>query len=100
MCSKQATEPIFESSSMIQASNVTRPSLSGRPPYPTLRSLGSPSGIFTPASTASKARPFLLKISHAAALACSPKFQVESTIGLVLFMGAVIFSPRDSLLNA
>ena len=69
----------------MHASSVTRPSLSGRPPYPTLRSVGSPSGIFTPASTASRARPLFFRISHAAPFALTPKFQVERTIGLFTF---------------
>ena len=43
---------------------------------------GLPSGILTPASTASSACPLLLRISHAAELACSPNFHVDNTIGL------------------
>src|SRR5687768_14596678 len=66
---------------MIQASRVTCPSRSGSPPYHTLRLDGSPSGIFTPASTASTDRPFSDKTFHAAPLASLPKSQVETTTG-------------------
>src|SRR5690348_778380 len=42
---------------------------------------GSASGTRAPASTASRARPFPLRIFQAVSLACSPKFQVETTSG-------------------
>src|SRR5258708_33776801 len=83
MCSRQANDPQLENSSIIHASSVTRPSRSGKPPSPTEVSFGSPSGTWTPASTASSARPFLDKIFQASAFAPTPKFQVEITIGLV-----------------
>jgi hypothetical protein len=65
---------------MIQASKVTFPSLSGYPPKPTQQSILF-SMCLAPASTASKALPFLLNISHAAALTGIPLSHVEITIG-------------------
>ena len=67
----------------MQASNVTLPSRSGKPPIPTVALLGSFSVTITPFSTASTAFPFLLKTSQAAALASFPWFQVEMTIGFL-----------------
>jgi hypothetical protein len=76
---------MLPNSSIIQASSVTFPSLSGLPPRPTLRSLGSASGTFTPASTASNAFPLLAKIFQASSLASIPNFHVEITIGFTVF---------------
>src|SRR6266850_4827362 len=87
MCSMQATDPQLENSSIMQASSVTRPSRSGRPPSPTEVSLGSPSGTCTLASTASSALPPVAKIFHASALAPTPKFHVEMTRGLFTGFG-------------
>ncbi len=56
----------------------------GQPPKPTEVSFGSPSGTRAPASTASRARPLAASIFQAASLAVRPKFQVESTMGLVV----------------
>ena len=74
---------------MMQASSVTCPSSSGRPPYPTDCDSGSASGTRTPASTASSAEPFCLKTAIAASFAGKPWFQVEITIGfpILLFIG-------------
>jgi len=66
---------------MMQASSVTIPSLSGKPPKPTVVIDGSDSVTRTPFSTASKAVPPLDKIFHAAWLASTPCSQVETTIG-------------------
>ena len=79
--SVKLTEPQFPVSSIIQASSVTFPSLSGKPPNPTDIDSGSASGILTPVSTASIAFPPLCSTSIAAILAGIPCFQVEITIG-------------------
>src|SRR5882762_2351049 len=89
MCSRNATAPQLANSSMMQASNVTRPSRSGRPPSPTEFIFGSPSGMWTPASTASSALPPPPTIFHASALAPTPKFQVDTTRGLFTGFGSV-----------
>ena len=61
---------------MMQASSVTCPSLSGRPPKPTLRSVGSNSVKFIPFSIASKIYPCFDSVGQATSLAFWPKFQV------------------------
>src|SRR6202012_5985121 len=76
-----ATEPQLPCSSIIQASRVTCPSRSGYPARPTVWFFISASGILTPASTASKARPPVDNVFQASLLASTPKFQVEITIG-------------------
>src|SRR5260221_13857323 len=88
MCSRNATAPQLANSSMMQASSVTRPSRSGSPPSPTEVIFGSPSGIWTPASTASSALPPLPNIFHASAFAPTPKFHVETTRGLFTGLGS------------
>src|SRR5258708_7080111 len=67
---------------MMQASSVTCPSRSGRPPNPTLRLPMSFSEFITPFSTASSALPRADKTFHASAFASTPCFQVEITNGL------------------
>ena len=68
----KATAPQRDFSSMIQASSVTCPSLSGRPPMPTLLLAKSASVMRTPFSTASSAFPPLASTSHAARFASNP----------------------------
>ena len=68
-------------SSIIHASKVTFPSLSGRPPNPTDIISGSASDTLTPDSTASIALPPLTKIFIAALLAAIPCSHVDITIG-------------------
>jgi len=57
---------------MIHASSVTFPSLSGKPPKPTLLFEASDSVTLTPASTASNALPPLSSFSQAALFAAIP----------------------------
>src|SRR5687767_5639998 len=79
--SRNETAPISPLPSMMHESSVTRPSRSGHAERPT-QQLGSPSDVRPAASTASRARPPFLKISHEALFAVMPLSQVETTIGL------------------
>src|SRR5690606_16958293 len=76
---------------MMQASRVTLPSRSGRPPLPTVSLVISASSTITPCSTASRAEPPACNTSQALALAFM-KFQVHTTRGLIVVLGA-----RDAL---
>ena len=73
---------------MMDASNVTIPSLSGFAPSPT-QQLSSFSVTMTPCSTASKALPPLFNTSQAATFALNPASQVDATIGWILLDGFV-----------
>src|SRR5690606_426263 len=66
---------------MMQASSVTNPSRSGLALSPT-QQFCEASVIFTPASTASQARPEEDKTSQAPLFAAGPASQVEMTMGL------------------
>src|SRR5450432_159523 len=101
--SKKATLPQLKFSSMMQASSVTKPSLSGLAPNPT-QQLCSASVTITPASTASSALPPLPNISHAPLLAFNPASQVEITMGLPVITGyvvscATIFLPYNTVIE-
>src|SRR5690606_16925503 len=72
---------------MMQASKVTFPSRSGRPPLPTVSLLISASSTMTPCSTASRELPPASSTSQAFALAFI-KFQVQTTRGRSCFVGA------------
>src|SRR5574343_1123862 len=86
--SRQATLPQLAFSSIIDASSVTNPSLSGLAPKPTQQFI-SFSVTITPCSTASSARPLFFKTFHAALLARIPASQVDKTIGFLLaYLGA------------
>lgn len=63
--------------SMRAASSSTTPWMLGKPPRPTLWSLGSASATMTPPSAASSALPPRLRISRAARLAATPPGCVE-----------------------
>ena len=76
----QTTEPQLPSLSIMQASKVTLPSRSGRPPLPTVSLVSSASSTLTPCSTASRALPPDFKTSQAFSVALK-KFQVQTTIG-------------------
>src|SRR5690606_31730578 len=79
---------------MIQASKVTFPFRSGRPPLPTVWLVSSASSTLTPCSTASSALPPLSNTSQALALAFI-KFQVQTTkgrMGAVVGVGATVVS--------
>src|SRR6056297_1121611 len=75
-----STAPQLPFLSIIQASKVTLPSLSGLPPVPTVWLVTSSSSTFTPCSIASKALPPSFSISQAFAEAFK-KSQVHITIG-------------------
>src|SRR5258708_4182731 len=66
---------------MIDASSVTSPLASGRPPQPTLSTEASSSQLVTPASTASMATPPVERMAHATSLAGIPNDQVDNTTG-------------------
>src|SRR6185312_5517004 len=95
ICSMAPTEPQLACSSIMQASSVTMPSLSGYPPNPMQQSMIS-STYLAPASTASKARPFCDKIFQASAFTSLPLFQVETTIGFVCALTLVVIFFKES----
>src|SRR4051812_3987901 len=97
MCSRKATEPHPAYSSIMQASSVTCPSRSGKPPRPTLRFFKSSSEFITPFSTASNALPPAERIFHASAFAGTPCFHVEITMGFVTSPVENLFLPNDLL---
>ena len=76
-----ATAQQRQRSSITQASTVTVPERSGRPPRPTVCTSGSVSGTAAPDSTASRAVPPSESTHHATSLASSPWGQVEITTG-------------------
>src|SRR5690606_16495411 len=75
--------------SMMQASRVTFPSLSGLPPLPTVSLVSSASSTITPCSTASSAVPPVLSTSQALSVALK-KFQVQTTMGFMGIGGVVV----------
>ena len=64
----------------MQASRVTFPLASGKPPIPTLEFSGSDSMTFRPFSIASSAEPFFFKTLLADWFAFNPELQVEITL--------------------
>ena len=78
---------------MTQASNVTFPFSSGRPPKPTDVLFGSASGTRAPASAAAIAFPPFCKVFHAASFAGKPCSHVERMIGSFLFV-LIFKSPK------
>src|SRR5450432_733742 len=101
--SRNATLPQLKCGSIIHASSVTKPSLSGLAPRPT-QQLCSASVTITPASTASNALPPLPKIFQAPLLAFSPASQVEITIGMPVMTRCVadcakIFLPHKTAIE-
>src|SRR6185312_11928680 len=95
ICSIAPTEPRLACSSIMHASSVTMPSLSGYPPRPMQQSIVS-STYLAPASTASNDRPFFDKIFQASAFTSFPLFQVETTIGFVRALPLVAIFFKES----
>ena len=81
MFCRKLTAPQSLFLSIIQASKVTLPSLSGSPPYPTDLSSGLSSESLTPYSTAVNPPSPFFKSSQAILLAGTPCFQVEIILG-------------------
>ena len=97
---KKLTEPQSLLLSIIQASKVTLPVLSGNPPKPTDISFGSSSESLTPYSTAVKPPLPLFKLFQATLFASKPWFQVEIILGPEKFFNFKFFNEKPKLLDA